>query len=154
MEIFQSEADRLLQLEKRFVSGDPIQFSSTSDFQQIHDLHSPDHRERFLLDLERGVRRRARLKFQTRARRTIVLARLDLNGKAHRNLATYPHRPGERLTGVHVHVYREGLGDRVAFLPEDLAGFKVPERKHDLDWLLAFFDFCHIIEPPAIQTEI
>lgn len=40
------------------------------------------------------------------------------------------------------------------FLPEDLPGFKVPERKHDLDWLLAFFDFCHIIEPPAIQTEI
>jgi hypothetical protein len=22
----------------------------------------------------------------------------------------------------------------------------------DVDWLLAFFDFCNIIDPPAIQT--
>ena len=90
--------------------------------------------------------------FQTRARRTIVLARIDIAGKAHRNLDNYPHRPGQRFTGVHIHIYREGFGDRVAYLPEDLTAFRIPQQPHDLDWLTAFLDFCNIIDRPAIQT--
>lgn len=129
-----------------------IEFHLSSPFYQTHDLHSRDHREQFLLDVERGGRTRARLKFQTRARRTIVLARIDIAGKAHRNLDNYPHRPGQRFTGVHIHLYREGFGDRVAYLPEDLQAFALPGRPHDLDWLAAFLDFCNIIDRPDIQT--
>lgn len=93
-----------------------------------------------------------RLKFQTRARRTIVLARIDINGKAHRNLEHYPHRPGERFTGAHIHLYHEGFGDRVAYLPEDLPAFHLPSNPHELDWLTTFLDYCNIINRPAIQT--
>lgn len=152
MEIEQTDADRLLGLEKLFASDEPIEFSKTQPFEQEHDLHSRDRREKFLLDIERGDRKRARLKFQTRARRTIVLARIDIDGKPHRNLDNYPHRPGERFTGVHIHLYRAGFDARVAFLPEDLPGFRIPAGGQDVDWLLAFFDFCNIIDPPAIQT--
>ena len=152
MSLTQDEANRLLKLEKAFTSGEVIEFQMSSAFQQTHDLHSRDRREQFLLDVERGGRTRARLKFQTRARRTIVLARIDIGGKAHRNLDHYPHRPGERFTGVHIHLYREGFGDRVAYLPEDLSEFRVPGIPHDLDWLGAFFDYCPIIDRPDIQT--
>src|SRR5512140_132098 len=102
----QVEADHLLALEKSFVSQDVIEFSMGQPFQQVHDLQSLDHREKFLLDVERGARKRARLKFQTRARKTIVLGRIDIEGKAHRNLENYPHRPGERFEGTHIHLYR------------------------------------------------
>lgn len=152
MSLTQQEADHLLSIEKTFVSASTIEFAVSSPFQQVHDLTSLDRREQFLLDVERGGRMRARLKFQTRARRTIVLARIDINGKAHRNLDHYPHRPGERFTGVHIHVYREGFGDRVAYLPEDLPSFRVAANLHDLDWLTAFLDYCNIINRPAIQT--
>ena len=127
--LLQSEADHLFELEKLFVSRDVVQFSVGQPFQQVHDLQSRDHREKFLLDVERGDRKRARLKFQTRARRTIVLARIDIAGKAHRNLDHYPHRPGERFSGTHIHLYREGFDDRVAYLPEDLASSRSQSRK-------------------------
>jgi len=152
MSLTQEEADHLLSIEKTFASASLIEFHMTSPFQQTHDLISMDRREQFLLDVERGGRTRARLKFQTRARRTIVLARIDIAGKAHRNLDHYPHRPGERFTGVHIHLYREGFGDRVAYLPEDLPAFQLPANPHDLDWLTAFLDYCNIIDRPDIQT--
>lgn len=150
----QSEADDLLKLEKVFLSRETIEFSAGHPFQGVHDLQSRNQRERFLLDVERGDRNRARLKFQTRARRTIVLARIDINGKAHRNLEHYPHRPGERFVGTHIHLYREGFDDRVAFLPEDLTNFVIPPKLNDLAWLTAFMTFCRIIEPPPIQMVI
>lgn len=152
MLLTQSEADHLLSLEKSFVSAATIEFSINQPFTHTHDLHSRDRREQFLLDVERGGRTRARLKFQTRARRTIVLARIDIAGKAHRNLSNYPHRPGERFEGVHIHRYHEGFGDRVAYLPEDLPGFVVPAPPGDLQWFEAFLAFCNIIDRPDIQT--
>lgn len=154
MSITQSEADHLLSLEKAFVSRGTIEFSMSESFDQTHDLLSRDRREAFLLDVERGGRTRARLKYQTRARRTIVLARIDIAGKAHRNLGNYPHRPGERFTGVHIHRYHEGFGDRVAYLPEDLPDFVVPATSHALDWFAAFLAFCNIIDCPDIQMVI
>lgn len=51
-----------------------------------------------------------------------------------------------------MHLYREGFGDRVAYLPEDLQAFALPGSPHDLDWLAAFPDFCNIIDRPDIQT--
>lgn len=136
------------------MSAETVEFNMSAAFVKTHDLRSRDHRELFLLDVERSSRIRARLKFQTRARRTIVLARMDIAGKAHRNLDNYPHRPGERFTGVHIHLYHEGFGDRVAYLPEDLPAFRVPPQPHDLDWFSAFLAFCNIIDPPPIQTVI
>src|SRR6266498_2109734 len=108
MSLTQQEADALFSMEKTFESADIIEFSMSAVFQQVHNLRSRDRRELFLLDVERGGRTRARLKFQTRARRTIVLARIDIAGKAHRNLDNYPHRPGDRkstrLNSSHVRI--------------------------------------------------
>ena len=154
MEFPQTEADRLFSLDKAFVSNQTLLFSLAMPFEQTHDIISRDQRETFLLDLERGDKKRARLKFQTRAHKTIVLARIDIDGKPHRNPETSPHRPNERFTDVHIHIYREGFGDRIAYRPEDIPGFTAPNNKvDDVGWLLAFFDFCRILDRPDIQTE-
>jgi hypothetical protein len=51
------------------------------------------------------------------------------------------------------------LGDRpqqthAAYLPEDLSEFKIPESQTDIAWLVAFMDFCRIIDAPPIQMVI
>lgn len=95
MLLFQAEADRLLQLPKEFdPSHDNIEFRRSA-FRERYDLFEINGRERFLLDLERSQIRTATLKFQTRARTVFILARLDINGTAHRNPQGAPHRAGQ-----------------------------------------------------------
>jgi hypothetical protein len=155
MSLTQADADLLLALPKEF-SGKiaTIEFRRTQAFTAEHELQGVGSPERFLLDLERGNRKRARLKFQTRARKIYILARIDIDGRPHRNPFDAPHRPGERLTDTHVHLYREGFADRVAFLPGDLPGFAPLAGADDVAWLLAFLRFCHVATIPQIQEGI
>lgn len=117
-------------------------------------LLSNDRREEFLLTIERGNRKRIRLKYQTRARKVIILARLDLNGPAHRNPLDSPYRPNERLSCPHLHLYREGFEDRIAYLLPEIPEFVVSNPANGLAWLEDFLKFCHIDEVPNIQTTI
>lgn len=154
MLLFQAEADRLLQLPKEFdPSHDLIEFRR-SPFRERYDLFEINGRERFLLDLERSQIRTATLKFQTRARTVFILARLDVNGTAHRNPQNAPHRPGQRLVGTHIHLYREGFGDRVAFLPQDVPQFASVSPGDDVGWLVAFLRFSGVQSLPTIQATI
>ena len=152
MPLSQTEADRLLRLPKQFHSSqDQIEFRRSA-FRERYDLFEIDGRERFLLDLERSQIRTAALKFQTRARTVFILARLDINGRAHRNPQDAPHRPGQRLVGTHLHVYREGFGDRVAFLPQDIPQFSTNPLADEVGWLVAFLRFSGVQSLPTIQT--
>jgi len=63
------------------------------------DLIGNDNRERFLLDLWRGIFKLSKVKYQTRGRQIIVLARLDINGAPHTN------PDGGKVTGTHLHIY-------------------------------------------------
>jgi hypothetical protein len=83
--ISQSEADALLALPKSFKDDSPLEFAMTSPMDYERTLLSNDRREEFLLTIERGNRKRVRLKYQTRARKIVILARLDLDGPAHKN---------------------------------------------------------------------
>ena len=68
MALAQIDADRLLRLPKSF-SPDvtEIQFSTTATFDFAFELTGgAKNRERFILDIERGQRKRVRLKYQTR----------------------------------------------------------------------------------------
>jgi hypothetical protein len=152
MLLSQPEADRLLQLPKEFdPSRDQIEFWQSA-FRDRYDLFEINGRDRFLLDLERSQIRTATLKFQTRARTVFILARLDINGTAHRNPQNAPHRPGQRLVGTDIHLYREGFGDRVAFLPNDVPEFSSISPGDDVGWLVAFLRFSGVQSLPTIQT--
>jgi len=70
----QAEADALLTAAKRFVSPRLIRLAPGAD--ETHDLIGTHDGadETFLLDLWRGVKKVAKLKYQTRGRKVIVLA--------------------------------------------------------------------------------
>lgn len=150
----QSEAELLLALRKTFQDDSPLDFSTTTPMDYERVLQSDDRREEFLLTIERGNRKRARLKYQTRARKVIVLARLDLDGPAHRNPPDFPYRPNERLPCPHIHLYREGFDDRVAYLIPEVPDFNVTDSTKGLSWLVDFLQFCHIEGAPPIQTTV
>lgn len=155
MSLIQTEADRLLAMPKIFAAGiDVLEFPRIRPFATEYDLSGVGNREQFTFDLERGNRKRARLKFQTRARKIYILARIDIDGRPHRNPFDAPHRPSERFSGTHVHLYHEGFADRVAYLPADLPQFRVPVDGNDVSWLVAFLHFCNVHDLPPIQEEI
>jgi len=79
--------------------------------------------------------------FQTRARKTIILARLDIEGPPHRN------PDGEEIPCSHLHLYREGFDDKWAQqLPKNFT------NPNDI-WktLDEFMDFCFVITKPFIE---
>ena len=105
-------------------------------------LQSPDRREQFLLDLSRGRIDLLKVKMQNRGRQVVVLVRLDLGGAPHRN------PDDEEIQAPHLHIYREGYGDKWAIpVPVD--------RFHAMDdlWVTLedFMRFCNITRPPHIE---
>ena len=137
----QAEADALIAMEKRRVTDDRTNFPMGGE-SAVLPLQSADGRERFLLDLNRGRINLQKVKMQTRGRQVVVLVRLDLGGAPHRN------PDGEEVPVPHLHVYREGYGDRWARpVPTD------PFRSVADVWT-AFEDFlryCNVTQPPYMD---
>lgn len=155
MSLSQIEADLLLKMPKEFENTvSSVNFPKVQAFATEYSLQGIGFREQFILDLERGNLKRARLKFQTRAHKIVILARLDIDGRPHRNPPDAPHRPNERFTGTHLHLYHEAFGDKVAYQPPDLPAFPVPADENDVSWLVAFLRFCNVVKIPQIQEEI
>ena len=137
----QDEADALLAMEKHRVNDDVSDFPSDGE-SVVLPLQSPDRREQFLLDLSRGRIDLRKVKMQTRARQIVVLVRLDLGGAPHRN------RDGEEIPVPHLHVYREGYGDKWAVpVPADRFG----NLADVWQTLSDFMGYCNITQPPRIQ---
>lgn len=141
MHLTQAEADALLAMAKHRSDEERYVFPMGGQSLSIA-LRSADHREHFLLDLHRARINLAKVKFQSRARQVVVLARLDLGGAPHRN-------PDDtEVPAPHLHLYREGYGHRWAY--------PVPaERFRDVadPWrtLEDFMAYCNIVEPPIIE---
>jgi hypothetical protein len=136
----QQEADALLALEKHFLGADRFEFPALGGALRI-PLYSSDRREAFSLDITRGYILFEKNTFQTRARKTIILARLDLAGPPHRN------PDDEEVACPHLHLYREGYGDKWATpLPEVFSGIS-----DIIELLDAFMDYCRIVSKPIIE---
>ena len=120
MSLTQQEAELLLSQPKFFIEQSPLEFSLTEPMDYERVLRSIDRREEFLLTVERGIRNRTRLKFQTRARKVIILARLDFRGRRHKNPSGAPYKPDQWLDGTHLHIFREGFDDKIAYELQDV----------------------------------
>lgn len=139
----QADADALIAMQKLFLN--PITIFLPPGTDQTHELIGSDERERFLLDSWRGTFRLSKLKFQTRARRIIVLVRLDIDGAPHTN------PDGTRLGGTHLHLYREEYEDKWAY-PLDAAEFNDPANiQQTFD---DFCKYCHIEGVPSFQESL
>jgi len=136
----QQEADALLALEKHFLGSDRFDFPALGGALRI-PLYSSDRREEFSLDITRGRILLAKNTFQTRARKAVILARLDLAGPPHRN------PDGEEIDCPHLHLYREGYGDKwAAPLPAVFTGIEDAFQLMDV-----FMDYCRVVGKPIIE---
>ena len=154
MPLTQAEADALLQMPKQFVDHTPLEFPKMQPVRYERELRSMDKREQFLFDFERGNRNRARLKYQTRGRKVLVLARLDLNGPAHRNPPNSPYRPHARLACPHFHRYIDGFEDKVAYEPADVPGLVMRDLTNGVFCLEDFLRYCAVQVLPNIQLTV
>ena len=137
----QAEADALIAMEKHRSSEDLFDFPWKGG-SLIISLQSPDKREQFFLDISRSRIDLLKGKFQNRARQVIVLVRLDFGGAPHRN------PDGEEVACPHLHLYREGYGDKwAAPAPVEFFG-----RISDIFGTLEdFMRYCNVTKPPKIQ---
>lgn len=137
----QAEADALIAMEKHRVDEEHHLFPSGGQGLTVQ-LQSPDNRELFLLDLSRGRIDLAKVKLQNRARQVVVLVRIDLAGGPHRN------PDDEEIPCPHLHVYREGFGDKWAI---SLTADRFPTPADVWATYGHFLDFCNISQPPHIE---
>jgi hypothetical protein len=141
IDISQVEADALIAMEKHRIDDREWLFSAPGERLAI-PLTSIDKREQFMLDVSRGQIKLTKATFQNRARQAIILMRLDLNGPPHRN------PDGVEVPCPHLHLYREGYGDKWA-IPAEPARYS---NTSDLfSTLEVFMGECNITNRPNIQ---
>jgi Family of unknown function (DUF6978) len=142
LNLTQAEADTLIALEKHRADESLVDYPAAGESAHL-PLVSADGREHFILDLTRSGRiDLLKGTYQNRARKVVVLARLDFGGRPHRN------PDDSEVASPHLHTYREGYATKWAIpLP--------PGLFTDLDdrWqmLLDFMRFCNITKPPRLQ---
>jgi len=139
-DLSQAEADALIALAKVKANDERYDYPGTSG-SLIVPLTSQDKREDFLLDIYRGQINLLKGTYQNRARQVIVLVRIDFGGAPHRN------PDGAEVLCPHLHLYREGFGDKwAAPLPTD----KFPNIDDLWRTLQDFMQFCNVVDRPTI----
>ncbi|MCY3832635.1 MAG: hypothetical protein OXG85_06435 [Chloroflexi bacterium] len=134
----------MLALEKHRVSDEPIRFPLPRR-RSFARLASADGEEEFVLDIYFGDVDFSRFSIQLRARQSVILARLELDGPIHEN------PDGFLIPTPHLHLYREGEGV--------IWAFKIPTQKftnlsdRSILWN-DFMCFCNITIPPRIQRDM
>jgi hypothetical protein len=138
--ISQDLANQLLKMEKVRENDTEYDFPSLGGELRVV-LFSVDQKEEFFLDIRRSFINLSRTKYQSRARKNIILLRLDINGGPHRN------PDGQEVGSPHVHIYREGYNDKWAYeLPKEFKNINDP-----WETLLDFYRYCNITKPPIIR---
>jgi len=140
----QNEVDYLMALEKILINSPTVILGNTP-LKYSHQLISTDGRERFYLDIFRASLNLQKYTLQERSRKIIILVRVDMAGAPHTN------PDGTRIECPHIHLYKEGYGDKWAFSLDEYP-FRNPT-----DIVTTFEDFlqfCNIIELPEIQRSL
>lgn len=137
----QAEADALIAMEKHRADDQIWNYGGLAGTMAI-PLISANRREHFFLDIYRGRIDLQKGKYQNRARQAVILARLDFGGAPHRN------PDGEEIPCPHLHLYREGYGDKWASrAPAD----RFEPGAEPWDMLQEFMRFCNISQPPRLE---
>lgn len=136
----QAEADALLAMEKRSERDEPYRFPGMGQRISV-PLMSFDGREEFLLDVTRGRIELRKITYQHRARQIVILARLDMFGRPHRN------PDGQEVPAPHLHVYCEGFGDKWAVPVPSGQFHSLSDEGTTLD---DFMRYCNITQAPNI----
>lgn len=139
--LLQSEADQLIAMEKIRVDDEMFDYPGLGGQISV-PLVSRNKRENFILDISRGRIDLIKGTYQNRARQVVILVRLDFGGRPHRN------PDGQEVPSPHLHIYREGFGDKWAV---PVPGDKFANMSDLWATLEDFMRFCNITEPPQIE---
>lgn len=143
-DITQAEADALLALSKRRADEMIRDMPSLGDKLSV-PLVSLDGREQFIFDIHQARLVLAKVKYQTRARSSVILARLDLGGAPHCN-------PDGQEVGVpHLHLYREGYADKWAI---DVPLDRFRDITNKLKVMEDFLNYCNVLEHPLLRPTL
>src|SRR5262245_26066363 len=126
LNLTQAEADALIALPKHRLDEQIWDYPDLGGGISV-PLASADRREQFSLDLRRGRIDLRKGTYQNRARQVVVLVRLDFGGAPHRN------PDGEEINSPHLHVYREGFGDKWAVPAPPEHFLALPDLSRTLD---------------------
>lgn len=137
----QADAEALLAMEKHKAEDTAYEYPALGGSVRV-PLHSPDKRENFFLDITRSHIKLSKGTYQNRARGVVILARLDFDGPPHRN------PDDEEVPSPHLHLYREGYGDRWA-MPLPAERFTNPGDPWMM--LVEFMQFVNVTVLPDIQ---
>lgn len=141
IDITQAEGDALIAMERHRVNDQEWLFSAPGEKLAI-PLISSDKREHFTLDVSRAQIKLTKATYQNRARQAIILMRLDLDGPPHRN------PDGTEIPCPHLHMYREGHGDKWA-IPAPVDRYM---KTLDLfSTFEAFMIHCNVTNRPNVQ---
>lgn len=140
----QAEANQLITMEKRRTDNTQYFFPDAGGRISV-PLTSVDQREAFLLDVHRGRINLAKATYQNRSQKVVILVRLDIEGSPHRN------PDGQDIPPPHLHVYREGYGDKWAS-PVDPSHF--PNTTDLYISMEDFMRYCNITQPPFIEKRL
>lgn len=143
-ELTQAEADSLIAVKKIRVDDKTWNYPGLGGSVSI-PLTSIDGRERFILDMRRGRIDLAKGSYQNRGRRVVPLVRLCFGGSPHVNLND------EEVESPHLHIYREGYGDKWALPPPD---DKFPNLGDQWRTFHNFMRLCNIVTPPNVRREL
>ena len=136
----QAEADNLINMRKRRVDDKEWQYPGLGGGISV-PLVSLDEREQFTLDIRRSRINLLKGSYQNRGRRVVVLVRLCFGGASH------PNPDGEEVESPHIHIYREGYGDKWTY-PMTTADFT--ELNNQWQTFQDFMRHCNIVETPNI----
>lgn len=140
----QADADALLEMEKLKADDGVYPYPSNGGAVRI-PLQSADRRESFTLDITRNQIKLSKGTYQNRARGVIVLARVDFGGAPHRN------PDDQEIPCPHLHLYREGFGDKWA-CPLPTAHFTNPGDPWFL--LQEFMQYINVTGQPDIRRDL
>ncbi|WP_404989330.1 DUF6978 family protein [Clostridium culturomicium] len=140
----QIESELLLDMDKEFEDKSSIQIKSerTKIQKKILSIHSKDE---FILDIDRNSINLSKIKYQSRHKRTnTILLRIDTAGGG-RHL----NPDGEFIPCPHIHIYKEGYGDKWAY-PLDENIFTDPSNPSQL--LQDFLTYFNVKKIPVIMS--
>lgn len=101
----QIEADKLISMKKIFENKNQIILNES--FDKCFHLISENKQEHFLLDVKQGRIDLKKIRYQNRFGEVIPLIRFESKG-------IHENPDGTIIKGPHIHIYREGYGDKFA----------------------------------------
>lgn len=139
--LIQADADALIAMEKHRADNQQWNYPGLGGSISV-PLLSADKREDFTLDIYRGRIDLLKGTYQNRSRQVVVLVRLDFGGAPHRN------PDDQEVPAPHIHIYREGYGDKWAMpVPRDI----FTDMSNLWKTLEDFMVYCNVTNPPLIE---